>query len=442
MPARGMKKGRMTCWVCSQKYWLKDSGHRELCPNCVSEKSACVYCGVEMPKFSRGARKLRQYCSHRCHNLALNLASNCHKNRKPKKEKKPTQPRRKYNVCVVCGTEHDRQDPNNRLCPACYSETSICEQCGIEFRKRETIKGRPRRFCSTHCQGINISNRPEVIEKISKSISELWANDTEFVGKILVAVNSPELKERNSKRFKALWQNEEYQKEMSSVSRKTWSNPEFRAFMSQRISELRNGERKEEWDRAIQESWDEEKRNSLAVKLEQVWKDKFSDPDILEAYSRKMSERWDNPDFRERVSSGIRAFANGPEEKKRRSEQSLAMWRNPEIAERILMSAWKRLSEGKKTDIELIVEEKLKSIGIEAIYNHRVGNRFVDFAIIDKSIGIECDGEYWHRGREKEDTKRDEYLSGLGWTIIHLKGKEIKHDLANALSLKLLPLLP
>ena len=334
MPMLGKKKGHTTCRTCSKMYCLKNGEHKHLCPDCISEKSQCVFCGNEMPKFSRKNGKLRQFCSQSCCSLALNLAS---RTKRPKKERRPTQHRRKYNECVVCGAEHDRLDPNNRLCPKCYSETAICEQCGIEFRKREMTKGRPRRFCGYECQAKNTTSRPEVKQKMSDAMKRLWETNGEFVGKVIEAVSSPELRKKSSDRFKARWQDEEYRKKMSEVSRGNWENPQYREIMG------------------------------------------------------------------EAVLKGL-------------------------------------LHKG-KTDIELAVEKKLISMGIEAIYNYRAGNKFIDFAILDRMIGIECDGEYWHRGREREDAERDEYLSQMGWTIIHLKEEEIKHDLNDALSRKLFSLL-
>jgi very-short-patch-repair endonuclease len=55
--------------------------------------------------------------------------------------------------------------------------------------------------------------------------------------------------------------------------------------------------------------------------------------------------------------------------------------------------------------------------------------RFIDLAIPDRKIGIECDGGYWHND-EQRDAKRDwEILSVLpsGWIIYHFSEKEIEN---------------
>lgn len=88
------------------------------------------------------------------------------------------------------------------------------------------------------------------------------------------------------------------------------------------------------------------------------------------------------------------------------------------------------------------LEEKfgwmLNELGIKADsqfpikYGKDVLNRdryyFVDFAIPPIKLAIECDGEYWHRNKEKEN-KRQRKIENLGWKMIRFTGKEIKNNL-------------
>lgn len=80
-----------------------------------------------------------------------------------------------------------------------------------------------------------------------------------------------------------------------------------------------------------------------------------------------------------------------------------------------------------ETDIERIVriELELRKIPFIQFYPHRLG--FVmDFAIPDKQICIECDGEIWHN--KKRDNFRDYMLKRSGWRTIRLKELEIRNN--------------
>jgi len=76
------------------------------------------------------------------------------------------------------------------------------------------------------------------------------------------------------------------------------------------------------------------------------------------------------------------------------------------------------------THIEKIVSELLEELGIKTVFNHRVGNKWPDFAVIEKRKIIECDGERWHKDKKKEQ-ERDLYLARCGWDVLHLTGSEI-----------------
>lgn len=89
------------------------------------------------------------------------------------------------------------------------------------------------------------------------------------------------------------------------------------------------------------------------------------------------------------------------------------------------------MNESKKpleTDIERMVRIELERRKIPFIqfYPHRLGFE-MDFAIIDKKIDIECDGEIWHKNK-KRDNFRDYMLKRSGWKTIRLKESEIKNN--------------
>lgn len=63
------------------------------------------------------------------------------------------------------------------------------------------------------------------------------------------------------------------------------------------------------------------------------------------------------------------------------------------------------------------------------------GCLFLDFAIPELKIDIECDGEYWHTAPKfvEKDKKRDEFLKSEGWTILRFPGRKITKEIENCL---------
>jgi very-short-patch-repair endonuclease len=81
---------------------------------------------------------------------------------------------------------------------------------------------------------------------------------------------------------------------------------------------------------------------------------------------------------------------------------------------------------GHITNIEKIIKEELKRRNISFIYQYPLDGFFLDFAIIkdDIKLDIECDGEYWHKDKEK-DNIRNCKIKDIGWEVIRFKGKDI-----------------
>lgn len=58
-----------------------------------------------------------------------------------------------------------------------------------------------------------------------------------------------------------------------------------------------------------------------------------------------------------------------------------------------------------------------------------IGNYIVDFYCAEKALVIEVDGST-HANKQLEDAQRDEYLRGLGLTVIRLLAKDVLQNLA------------
>ena len=85
---------------------------------------------------------------------------------------------------------------------------------------------------------------------------------------------------------------------------------------------------------------------------------------------------------------------------------------------------------GHMTGIERKMKEALERESIETFYNYPVSPYYVDFALKSHKIAIECDGEYWHKDKEK-DLKRQKEIESKGWTVLRFAEKEIEKDVAS-----------
>lgn len=90
------------------------------------------------------------------------------------------------------------------------------------------------------------------------------------------------------------------------------------------------------------------------------------------------------------------------------------------------------------TDIESLMEIALKENLINATSQFPIRCKYgyiADFAIPDKKIIIECDGEVWHKKGNSHDRKRDGYLKSKGWIILRFRGEQIKKDINSCLKI-------
>ena len=126
-----------------------------------------------------------------------------------------------------------------------------------------------------------IDPAPEVWEKHSQSIQEVWS-DPEF---------RKMMGEKMREQVKEFWSDPEYRKMQSEKMQERWSDPEFRKMMGEKMRE----QNKEFWS-------DPEFRKVHREAMQKVW----SDPEFRKMMSEKMRERskefWSNPEFRKMMS--------------------------------------------------------------------------------------------------------------------------------------------
>jgi very-short-patch-repair endonuclease len=79
------------------------------------------------------------------------------------------------------------------------------------------------------------------------------------------------------------------------------------------------------------------------------------------------------------------------------------------------------------THIETIVADILRGMNVPFGFNVRIGSKWPDFSIPTHMLIVEADGERWHQDADKESA-RDAYLNALGWTVLHLTGKQLVNE--------------
>lgn len=78
-----------------------------------------------------------------------------------------------------------------------------------------------------------------------------------------------------------------------------------------------------------------------------------------------------------------------------------------------------------ETTPEIMVKQILGKLGVRFIQEFKLGRYSIDFAIPDKKIAIEVDGEYWHRNKERDMRKNEYIISQQGWSLIRLSESEV-----------------
>lgn len=88
------------------------------------------------------------------------------------------------------------------------------------------------------------------------------------------------------------------------------------------------------------------------------------------------------------------------------------------------------------TDIEIIMKDKLKELGLNFIHQYNFNNIFVcDFYLPEMNTIIECDGEYWHN--LPQNRKRDGYKRislRKKYRLLRFSSKMIKKQIEDCVS--------
>lgn len=86
---------------------------------------------------------------------------------------------------------------------------------------------------------------------------------------------------------------------------------------------------------------------------------------------------------------------------------------------------------GHRTDIEKKMYDALLKEKIEFKEQYHLEKYWIDFALPEFKIAIECDGVYWHN--KEKDKIRDEELLKVGWKTLRFTDIEIKKSIKNCI---------
>ncbi len=206
------------------------------------------------------------------------------------------------------------------------------------------------------------------------------------------------------------------------ITERQWKNPEHRKSVS------------------------EKNRKSMLQQYELGLRDKDTITKNANKKTRELVKKGQFIFQNETIRESGRHLTNTPEHRKASSErmkQKNPMW-NPKVKEKARQSFIKYLNEnperrlnarmakyrksGRKTWIEQRMADLLDKIGIDYVFQYPILNYDVDFAIPSLRIVVECDGEFWHKDKEK-DKKRQKRIEKEGWFVLRYTGKKINQCL-------------
>lgn len=87
---------------------------------------------------------------------------------------------------------------------------------------------------------------------------------------------------------------------------------------------------------------------------------------------------------------------------------------------------------GYETSIERKMRLALEEINIEFEIQHPIDGYWADFAILEKKLVIEVDGEFWHD--PEQDAERDANLAKLGWTTLRFGENRVNDDIGSCVA--------
>ena len=290
---------------------------------------------------------------------------------------------------------------------------------------------------------------------------------------------SQERRERQSEISKRLWSDSEFRQKLTNASSEAWSDAEKRKQASDRSVELwRNDEFRAKHEQALAHP---EIRQARADAAREMWerpgyaerqREVKASTDHVELQRRLAIERFENPEYRQHVSDSLKAlWADNPGMREAMSARVSALWKDPAYLEKQARAAadprlcalksanaqrqWQNsvtrqalingianmLADGKDSILERTAQTLLNALGIPYVRHHVIGYFEFDLLIPSHNVLIECNGEYWHSLRKDKDAAKFSYIDAYFpeyrvlylWERDFLNPNLIRHKLIRAL---------
>jgi len=174
--------------------------------------------------------------------------------------------------------------------------------------------------------------------------------------------------------------------------------------------------------------WEDSNHHDRPVASD-VFKNKWANDD---AFIEKMSNRVYGIEHSQGVSNGVKGRKFTKKEIENIRENTIRTWKVPEIrAKRISKMA--RSFHGRKTSIEIIVEELLRNLNVEFEIQIPINGFITDFFIRSLGAVIEADGDYWHSRPNviERDKRKNIAIISAGYKLLRLTETEIHADPTN-----------
>ena len=179
------------------------------------------------------------------------------------------------------------------------------------------------------------------------------------------------------------------------------------------------------------------------VKISQTLTGRVQSAETIAKRVEKLRGKPRGIDTREKIASSLRGRSHSAERRANQSASRRAVLRGDRgvgVQERSfagsIKGAWnaRRVQSGAtSTFIERAVVAVLDLLGERYEAQKRIGRYAVDFYLPDRHLVVECDGEYWHRDKARDEL-RDANLREAGYhQIVHIPGKAIVKDARAAL---------
>jgi uncharacterized protein DUF559 len=223
-----------------------------------------------------------------------------------------------------------------------------------------------------------------------------------------------------------------------------WEDPEYRE--SQRKAHrgeipLKKDEQEKEANRRPGKGrWTPEKREAFSQRM----KERAQQPDFSEIRSKAAQKHWSTPGRKVQASESQNRRYADPEAKSRHSaamarpetrakiaEATRQFWATltPEQRREKIRKMRRPLKGGQLlTTIEAEVLMALNDLEKPYFIHKDVGTFYVDIIVPSHNLVIECDGFWYHSKPEEKhrDAERDKQLISDNWDVLRLKESEIK----------------